>query len=307
MKQIVTKTQGTLSNFTGRNLLYLKKYSPEIMLAIGIGGIIGSTVLACKATLKVEEVLEEASEKITNIKDAKETFKNDEHIYSESDHNRDLAIVYAQTGVKLLKLYGPAIGLGAISIGSVVGSHKIMKGRNVALAAAYKLVDEGFKDYRRRVIEELGDGADRHFRHGIKAEEIEYEVETDGKKEKIKEVVDIVSGEDVSIYARFFDEYSPNWTNNPEMNLLFLKTQQNYANDKLRARGHIFLNEVYDMLGLDRTKAGAHVGWVLGNGDGYVDFGIYDHTKPIRRKFVNGLEPSILLDFNVDGVILDLI
>ena len=92
---------------------------------------------------------------------------------------------------------------------------------------------------------------------------------------------------------------------------MFLRAQQQYANDKLIAQGHLFLNEVYDMLGLPRTKAGAIVGWVYDDnnavGDNFVDFGIYDVHRETARDFVNGYERSILLDFNVDGVIYDLI
>lgn len=111
-----------------------------------------------------------------------------------------------------------------------------------------------------------------------------------------------------SSYARFFDSGCTGWQKDPECNLLFLKQQQNYANDILRTRGHLFLNEVYDMLGIPRTKAGQLVGWVY-NGDrqpadNYVDFGIYDNHVQ-NSDFVNGYANSIVLDFNVDGEIID--
>jgi hypothetical protein len=86
---------------------------------------------------------------------------------------------------------------------------------------------------------------------------------------------------------------------------MFLQCQQNYFNQQLKARGHVFLNEIYDAIGLERSKAGTIVGWVTdGNGDGYIDFGMFEDAS---RRFINGIEPSILLDFNVDGVIYDLI
>lgn len=109
-----------------------------------------------------------------------------------------------------------------------------------------------------------------------------------------------------SPYAAFFDEQSAAWTKNPECNKMFLLQQQNFANEKLRARGYLFLNEVYDMLGLPRTRAGQLVGWCYDEhnpcGDNYVDFNIFDDHN---REFVNGFEKSVLLDFNVDGNILD--
>jgi hypothetical protein len=112
---------------------------------------------------------------------------------------------------------------------------------------------------------------------------------------------------DISPYACFFNEDSVAWTKNPECNKMFLRQQQNYANEKLRQRGYLFLNEVYDMLGIPRTKAGQCIGWIYDEknpiGDNYVDFGIYDRIH--NQSFVNGYEDSVLLDFNVDGNILD--
>lgn len=107
----------------------------------------------------------------------------------------------------------------------------------------------------------------------------------------------------MSPYARFFDEASANWVKDPEINHIFVQCQQNFANNLLIARGHLFLNEVYDMLGIDRSSAGQVVGWVIsGDGDNFVDFGMFEAHS---ARFVNGYERSILLDFNVDGVVVD--
>ncbi|MCA1800666.1 MAG: DUF6353 family protein, partial [Actinobacteria bacterium] len=111
-----------------------------------------------------------------------------------------------------------------------------------------------------------------------------------------------------SIYARYFDEGSTVWSRERDYNRLRIRAIQNYANDMLKARGHLFLNEVYDELGLPRSRAGAVVGWVMSkSGDNFVDFGIYNQENERARAFVNGQEQSILLDFNVDGVIYDLL
>lgn len=301
----LNELKNTVSKMAGRQGLLLKKYSPEILMVAGVTGIVTSTVLACKATLKAEQVIDAAKERIETIKEVSET--NEEDVYSETDHKKDLAIVYTQTGVEFVRLYGPALTLGALSIGCILGSHGIMKKRNLAVAAAYKAVETSFADYRKRVVEEFGEEKDRLLKNGIKKDIMVVE-ETDekGKKKSTTIEVDNVDPNDISQYARFFDEASPQWTKTPEYNLTFLKCQQNYANDLLKSRGHIFLNEVYDMLGIPRSQAGSVVGWVLGEGDDYVDFGIFD-DKMSNRDFVNGYERSILLDFNVDGVIYDLI
>lgn len=287
--------------------LQLKKHSPEILMVAGIAGTIASTVMACKATLKVNEILEEKNE---NIKNINTVFESSEYDYTEEDKNKDLTIVYAQTGVKLLKLYAPAIGLGILSIGAIVAGHNILKKRNIALAAAYAVVDKGFKDYRKNVVDRFGNDIDKELRYNIKAKEIEVE-ETDdkGKKTTKKEVLNVVGG-NVSDYSKFFDEMSTQYHKDAEYNLMFLRRQQDWANEKLKSKGHLFLNEVYDMLGIPRTKAGQIVGWIYDEknpiGDNYVDFGIYNNNE-INRAFINGYEKAILLDFNVDGPIYDLI
>lgn len=291
----------------------VSKHSPEILLVTGIVGVIGSGIMACKATTKAGEIINEAKERIDQIHICSEdTGLIKTGAYTPEDAKKDMAIVYAQTGIKFLKLYGPSIGLAAISITSILASHNILHKRNVALAAAYATVDKSFKDYRKRVIERFGEVVDKELKYDIKAKKVEKTV-TDpetGKEKKVKETVEITGIDGYSEYARFYDDGCKGWVKDSEYNLLFLRAQQRYANDLLITRGHVFLNEVYDMLGIPRTKAGQVVGWVYDpnndNIDNYVDFGIYDVNKPKARDFVNGYERAILLDFNVDGNIWDL-
>lgn len=287
----------------------VRKYSPEIFLVLGIAGTITSAVLACKKTLKVNDILEEKQESISKVHTCLE-----EHLdgYNEKDSKKDLTIIYFQTGLKLIKLYAPAIGLGTLSILSIVNGHNILRKRNIAIAAAYTAVDKGFKEYRKNVVERFGDNIDRELRYNIKAQEIEEETTDKKGNTKIeKKEITIIDGNFVSEYARFFDEYSNEWEKDSEYNLMFLRRQQDYANELLKSRGHLFLNEVYDMLGIKRSKAGQVVGWIYDlknpKGDNYVDFNIYNIKNQANRQFVNGEERSILLDFNVDGVIYDLI
>lgn len=305
-----------VAKVAGRSSLVLKKYSPEILLVVGVAGVVTSTVMACKATLKVEEVLDEHAGKSEKIADCWEQVKDgsislDE--YSEKDHKKDLTVVYVQTAVNFVKLYGPAVTLGMASIACIVCSHGIMKKRNVAIAAAYKAVEEGFAAYRKRVVEEYGEEKDYMFKHNLRSEEIVEAAYTDedGVKHKAeKKTVLVHDGDDPSMYAKFFDESCLQWTRDAQYNYMFLKATQKYYNQMLIARGHVFLNEVYEALGLPHTSAGSVVGWVAGKNGGanYIDFGIFDRQgNPQVRKFVNGHECSILLDFNVDGPIWNLI
>lgn len=298
--------KGLMSRATGRGGLLLRKHSPEILMVTGVVGIVASTVMACRATLKVDEVIDEAKGKLDKIHYANENLREEE--YSKQDYKKDLTVAYVQTGVAFVKLYGPAIFVGAASIGCILGAHGIMKKRNLALVAAYKAIETGFSDYRKRVVEEFGSEKDRLLKNGIVQSKVSVvEIDENGKAKKSQKIIETTDPNGVSQYARFFDEASINWSKTPEYNLTFLKCQQNYANDLLKTRGHIFLNEVYDLLGIPRTQAGAIVGWVREVGDGFVDFGIFDGERMAVRDFVNGYERSILLDFNVDGIIYDMI
>lgn len=290
----------------------IKKHSPEILLVTGITGVVTSAVMACKATTKVDAIVEESKKSIDMIHEGMEAGNICDVEYTEEDGKKDLAIVYIQTGVKFAKLYGPSVLLGLTSISCILASNNIIHKRNVALSAAYAAIDTSFKGYRSRVIERFGESMDRELRYNIKTQEIKETVvdEETGKKKTVKSIVSVVDPNTYSDYARFFDEYCAGWTKDAEYNLMFLRQQQNYANELLKSRGHLFLNEVYDMLGIDRTKAGNIVGWIYDEkhpvGDNFVDFGIYVLDNEKARDFVNGRERSILLDFNVDGDILSL-
>lgn len=288
----------------------VKKHSPEILAGVGVIGVVASGVMACKATMKLNNILEDSKVTIDKIKEVSNDPSCAEK-YSEEDAKKDLTITYAQTGVKVAKLYAPSIALGTFSLSCLLISNNILRKRNMALSAAYLTVDKSFKEYRNRVSERFGEQVEKEIRYNIKAQEIETVIKNeDGTETTVVEEVNVADPNLYSDYARFFDESCVAWQKDPEYNLMFLKSQQQYANDLLKSRGRLFLNEVYDMLGIDRTKAGQVVGWIYDPvnpvGDNFVDFGIYDMDKERVRAFVNGYEPNILLDFNVDGNVWDL-
>lgn len=286
-----------------------KKHSPEVLIVAGTIGVVASAVMACKATTKAGKIKEEMNEEMDKIHEVAEAHRED---YTEEDLKKDTTIVYTQTAAKYVKLYAPSVALGVVSLTCILASNSILRKRNIALAAAYTAVDKGFKEYRGRVVERFGTELDKELRYNIKAKEFEEPVVDEKGKEKIKkETVSVADPNLYSDYARFFDDGCLGWSKDAEYNLTFLKQQQNYANDLLKKKGHLFLNEVYDMLGIPRTRAGQVVGWIYDEkhpiGDNFVDFGIYDMNREKVRDFVNGYERVILLDFNVDGNILDLI
>lgn len=309
IKEIAVKTGTKVTRALGKTGLRIRKYSPEILVVAGTASVITGFILGCKATLKAEEVLDKHAEEMDVVNEA---IDNEDPSYTEMDQRRDKAIVYCRTIGRFAKIYAPGVGFTVLGIGCYLASYGVMKKRNVALMAAYKTLETAFGDYRKRVIDELGADKDFEFRHGVKAQEI-VEKKEDGTEETITGIV-LPGGKTPSMYARFFDETSTQWTRSADTNRMNLHNWQNWANDLLDARGYLFLNEVYNMLGLEVCKEGQAVGWVKNNprgGDNYVDFGMFNiyrgmSDEPMRR-FHNGYEKSILLDFNVDGVIWDLI
>ena len=308
-------SKAEIMNKMSRNLhkfgFKFKKHSPEFLAVAGVVGIVASGVMACKASTKLSGVIEETKEQLDQVHDyvEKNGFSDK---YTEEDSKKDTAIIYTQTAVKLVKLYGPAVILGTLSITAMLTSNKILRKRNIALAAAYTTVDKAFKDYRGRVVERFGEELDRELKYNLKSKEIE-EIVTDenGEETSVKKTVKAMNPNDISEYARFFDESCSSWNKSQFHNQMFLKQQQNYANDLLKAQGYLFLNDVYKMLGMDVAPYGQVVGWIYDEknpvGDNFVDFGLYDLNDEAKRLFINGRERSILLDFNVDGNILDLI
>ena len=298
-------------------ILKFKKHSPEILVVAGVVGGVVSAVMACKATTKLEGILEKTKE---DAKKIHECVENPEilpagTVYTEEDSKKDLTIVYTKGALEVGKLYAPSVILGGLSVAAILASNNIMRKRNVALAAAYTAIDKQFKEYSGRLIDRFGKDLDRELRFNIKSKEIEETVVNEDSSESIVKKtinhIDNTAPTAYSGYSRFFDDGCNGWDPNPSFSLMFLKRQEDYANDKLKARGYLFLNEVYELLGIPVCPMGQTVGWIYDEknpiGDNYVDFGIFDAYKEKARDFVNGYENVILLDFNVDGNILDYI
>jgi hypothetical protein len=289
-----------LTSKVGRAGLIASKQSPQVLFGVGVVGVVATAVLASKATLKLDSVLSGIEDTKQKIRESEGITLGDGTVYDAAAQKHDLIVTNTRGVVKVAKLYAPTVIVGVISISCLTGAHLVLSRRNVALTAAYAGLERAYNGYRDRVREEFGEERELALHHGTTTEKRTVQ-DTNGPKNVEKKIVDGTR----SMYARFFDELNKNWNRQPEYNLVFLRCQQQYANDMLKARGHVFLNEVYDMLGMDRSKAGAVVGWVMdGKGDSYVDFGLYE-DRPGMRDFVNGREASVLLDFNVDGIIYD--
>lgn len=306
----LSKIGTSAAKFAGKAELSIKKNSPEILLGAGIVGFVGTIVLACRATCRADEVLEFHRRKIKDINDAKEIADADpegEISYDIEIYRQDKAIRYLKTTGSLAKLYAPTIAVGTLSLACILTSRNIMQKRYLGVVAAYNGLSAAFEEYRKRVRDEYGEGLDKHFRYGTTYEELPV-YDENGKKTKEKEQVEktetgmVIPNDDS---CRFFDSSNPNWDKNPTFSMMWLRGQQNILNDILHTRGHVFLNEVYDALGFPHTPQGAVLGWLDGEGDNCIDFGLYDPNKESVRRFVNGVDNVIMLEFNHDGVIWD--
>lgn len=298
----------SVSGLVNRVKFHTMKHSPEILVVAGVAGMVASTVIACKRTTKLNDILEKRAEQLKMIQDSLEDDTISEEEYSEQDAKNDVKIITIQTAFQVVKLYAPAVILGVASIGCIFSSHNILNKRNLALAAAYQAVDKGWAEYRKRIAAKFGEEFEKEIRYGVESSDVEEEYTDEKGKKKTKTVTEKTIDITKNPYSKFFDESCPDWQKNPEYNLMFLQAQERYANDLLRSRGHLFLNEVYDMLGIERTKSGQVIGWKYDTKNSAlhnrVDFGIFKPENDANRRFVNGIENVILLDFNVDGNIL---
>lgn len=276
--------------------IHARKMSPTALTVVGITGVVTATVLACRATLKIKDnVLDEHNWSLEKAKTLKGQINKQDEPFP---YNQVVTRTYVNTTLGLAKLYAVPFAIGVVSIACIAGGHVVLLNRNAALGAALTATEKAFSKYRGAVKEKYGEEAEREIHYSVQTERIENT--KDGKVEEIK-----TFSLEHSPYAKIFDESNPNWDRStPSYGSVFLLTQQNYANQRLRAHGYLLLNDVYKALGFPKTSAGAVVGWALGHGDDYVDFGLMSVES---EGFVEGDERSVLLDFNVAGSVFDLI
>lgn len=311
MNKVVAK----VSRGAHKVMFKMKKHSPEILVAAGIAGGIAATVVACKQTTKLESVLAEKNDEMEEEKkklEITETWQervdeNDDYTAEDAENDKkiiekNMRLIKVQTCVEVAKLYAPAVIIGCLSIAAILTSNKIMRKRNLALAASLASVNTAFEEYRKRVVAKYGEDVDYEMITGKGKEDVVIDEET-GKPEETEQK------ELASATCKYYDETCKGYTGDPALDLMTLRSKQDALTNKLRVQGHLFLNEVYDELGIARTPLGQRLGWLYNEnnpiGDNFVDFGIYDDNSVANRRFVNGLDKYVLLNFNMDGDIVD--
>lgn len=288
----------------------VKANAPEILLVAGVGLVVYGTFKACQASRKLDEILDGHKAEAKMIRE--------DTTLDPPETRREMTKCYGKTAWELFRLYAPSVAIGGVGVCLIFKGHGILRQRYIAVVSAYKMLEKSYDVYRKRVVNELGDAMDKHFRFGTTEEEFEVtELSKSGKEKTVKKKATVVDPKltEYSPYARFFDEFSTEWKDDAGLNKTYILHIQQYANDYLTAHGKLFLNQVYQWLGFKETKAGQVAGWVKSagqtDGDNFVDFGLDEVYKraaegdTVARMWVNGIEPSILLDFNCKGNILD--
>lgn len=267
----------------GRASLKISKNSPHILFGTGVALVVSGTVLACRATLKANDVL-------TDIEKDLQLAKQREQLLEDNGH--EVAKTYVKSAVKVAALYGPAVLVSGVGIACLVGSHRQLTNRNNALVAAYAALETALNNYRARVQEAVGEEREEQLFRGVN--------EIERKDFKGLEI----DPENLGPYSALFDQMSGQWKPDPELNQILLQCQLNRWNHVLGSRGYVFLNEVLESLDIPQKPMGQIVGWMKNSeeGDGYIDFGMLDVRN---SRFASGLEASILLTFNVDGIIFN--
>lgn len=310
------------SRLFGKTMLALQKNAPTLMTwgGLGLGGF--GAYKACKATLKANTVLDDAAKKKEIIEAAHEAQQTvDGQAYTEADYKHDRHELSRQTAWQMVKLYGPSAGLMLGGGALILGGHHMIGGRLAMTGGALAASQNFLEEYRGRIRKACGDEFEQQIYYGYSFESALKDVKNEETGDISHESVQVFSGKakdleamrskgiGCGLYSYFFDESNPNWENDPNINKLFLVNAQSKFCDLLRTRGYVFLSEVLHYLKIQPNKAAYHAGWIYDPScttrDNVVDFGLANVYNADVRAFMNGERvPAVLLDFNVDGDIL---
>lgn len=205
----------------------LSKHSPEILMGIGVAGMITTTVLAVKATPKALKICE-------IVKEEKGEPKNIDYVKAA------------------WKCYIPAIVTGVASTACLIGSSSVNHKRNAALATAYQISQTALTEYRDKVIETVGEETEKVVREKVAEEKVK------NHPAPMNELV-IVGSEDFYCYDSISGRYFQSNENK-------IKRAENNINNRLLNEMYVSLNEFYDEIGLPHTAVGYDLGWNIDNG-----------------------------------------
>ena len=307
MKGLVNRLGDAATRFGHKAAFKIKKASPELLLVGGIVCVVGGTVLACKATKKASDILDEGHE---NVEQIKEDLIDETQSFSPEDEKlikKDIARTKLRTLGRIAGAYAPAVALGSAGIAMIFTSHGIMRKRNGALLASYNALDAMFKTYRARVLEEE-DGKERDRRYLLGNDISEISEDQMNEFDLVRRVNEDAGGM-LSQYpewygmhtVRFDANTSAAFSMHPFSNLNRIRGAETVMTGRLHDKGYVSLNEALHELHMDPVPWGQLVGriWMPGEED--------DNVFVIEAVEVNKDQPGspIILNFHLDGMIWD--
>lgn len=291
------------------------RHSPEILVGGGIVGGTVTTVMACKATVKIVEVSVTNSELLEKVETAEKIMDDrnaDVYVdefgteYTREDAANDKLAIRSQTIMSYVRNYGPVAALGAASAISILCGFNIIRKRNMMLVAAYTSIERSFAMYRKRVIADQGPEADWRYRTGAVQKKVEMDVvdEKTGEVKRKKVKTDVIEADtnpiDYTInlgreckapFVRDAIDYTRTYA--------WLDMIETTATNDVKLFGWKSLNDVRRELYCPPVAIGQIAGWSRDDGDSYVSFNareVYDEELG---------KNTIILDPNVDGAIIN--
>ena len=222
--------------------VFFKRNGATILTVLGAVGVVSTAIFTAKATVKatkiVEEAKEEKGEELTTIETVKAT----------------------------LPVYIPTIVMGAAAVTCIISANILNKKHQASLTSAYMMLDQTYKEYRKKVVELYGEEADKEIEESI------IEDKYDKNDDKIR---------------LFYDEYSKRFF---ETTLFKAQQAEYFLNRDLIMRDYAYLNEWYEYLEIDTIDEGWDIGWSIGMcmemyWQPWIDFGHNKYTTEDGREY----------------------
>jgi len=291
------------------------QHSPEILLGTSIAAGVGATVTGCIAMTKMDAI----NAKHREILDTFHRGTNDED-KETPEYKRAITKEYGRYGLDIAKTWAPCVGLTLLSGTAALGSFKIVNKRLMMAETAFVGVTKAFERYRDNVIEDQGLEKDQYYATNGALKKKQELIAKGKYKEKEVPVSkdpnvmcnDLTRVDDIFHY--YFTEDTVkggNYSRNPFYNMRLLCQTQTMFDDRLKNDGIVFLDDIYQYLGLDMKTLLAEraqdrtYGWVLDcytedgmPNDQHVLFGIYEYNDTQHRLFRSGEINDVMLHFN---------
>lgn len=297
----MSNIQEALSSGAHKLLFGLKQIAPEIATIGGTAGVAFGAIGLYKAIQDSKDILAKVKEEVKRLED-------------DGADEKDIKAVKIAGGITVAKKVAPSAALVVGSTAAVFASHYELRKENKRLSDIITHTSLAYNTIVKTLKDKLGDEKAEEIIYGIrKPNEEERKVIEDLTKdnpmtEEQQKTYRISDDTEISpsLYAVFFDETCTNYSDDPDFNKNTLILLQARFNERLRRVGYVYLNEIYEALGVEKTEAGHDMGWRYAphdpnhEGANTIDFNMWDIRSKANRRFINGYEPIILLDFNVD-------